>query len=222
MISISNLRFAYPSGEFSLAVPDMKVAVQERVAIIGPSGSGKTTLLSLVAGLLQPRQGTVEVDGTDLQVLSARALRRYRATRLGFIFQDFGLLDYLSVEDNIIHPYRVCGALAFDDTILARAHELAVMTGIDGLLERRPSDLSHGERQRTGICRALLTRPTLVLADEATGNLDPKSKDAILDLLFEIADAHQTTILAVTHDMELVPRFDRVIDFAEFAVEAES
>ena len=132
------------------------------------------------------------------------------------MFQDFELLDYLNVVDNILHPYRITGALNLDKEVKKRAKALSEEMGIGDKLKRNANDLSQGEKQRTAICRALLPQPKLILADEATGNLDPMNKKRILDLLFRSVEDHDTTLLAVTHDHELLPRFDRVVDFQDF------
>ena len=131
-------------------------------------------------------------------------------------FEDFELLDYLSVLDNILHPYRITRALKLTPEVRRRARDLAGQMGIGDKLQRHAGDLSQGEKQRAAICRALLPQPKLILADEATGNLDPDNKLHILDLLFEAVDQHGATLLAVTHDHELLPRFDRLVDFNEF------
>ena len=141
--------------------------------------------------------------------------RAFRISTIGFVFQDFGLIDYLTVRDNILHPYRITDALALDGATRKRADALAKAAGIGDKLARRPRALSQGEKQRVAICRALLTRPKLVLADEATG-ISTRHQGAVLDLLFEQAAAEKATVLAVTHDHELLPRFDRVVDFREF------
>ena len=216
MIHISNLRFAYPSGEFALAVPELTVAEGEKLAVIGPSGSGKTTLLNLIAGILTPRQGEVAVGEVKVSGLGDAARRDFRITTVGFVFQDFELLDYLTVLDNILHPYRITGALKLDNEVRERARRLAGDMGIARYLRRRPEKLSQGERQRAAICRALLPGPKLILSDEATGNLDPANKDHILDLLFASTEERGATLVAVTHDHELLGRFDRVVDFREF------
>lgn len=219
MIEIRNLDFRYPAGEFRLSMPQFAVASGEKVAVIGPSGSGKTTLLNLVAGIFPPGKGTVKVGNFDVGALSDPRRRDFRITTLGFVFQDFELLDYLTVRDNILHPCRITGALKLDSGVRTRAEKLASSMGIDRYLSRRPGDLSQGERQRVAICRALLPQPQLILADEATGNLDPKNKGRILDLLFSAVEEHGATLLAVTHDHELLPRFDRTVDFTDFREE---
>ena len=216
MIKIQSLKFSYPSGEFQLDIQELSVARGEKVAFIGPSGSGKTTLLNLVAGILIPGQGNIRIEDDEISSFGDTARRNFRITNRGFIFQDFGLLDYLDVRNNILHPYRITDALQLKDGVRERAVMLAEQMGIADKLQRHPADLSHGERQRVAICRALLTKPKLILADEATGNLDPKNKIHILDLLFESVKSHDATLVAVTHDQELLPNFDRVVNFQDF------
>jgi putative ABC transport system ATP-binding protein len=216
MISISNLDFRYNEGDFRLSIPEFSISQSEKVAIIGPSGSGKTTLLNLAAGILIPMQGTVSVDTIKVSELRDDERRNFRITNIGFVFQDFELLDYLNVIDNILHPYRITDALTFNGDTKARARALADQMGIGDKLKRYPNDLSQGEKQRAAICRALLPHPKLILADEATGNLDPENKTRILDLLFQSVEEHDATLLAVTHDYELLKRFDRVVDFKKF------
>ena len=216
MITIQNLGYYYPGGEFRLNIPDFLVAGGEKVAVIGPSGSGKTTLLNLIAGIMIPQKGAVSVEDIKVSALGDRERRDFRVSNIGFVFQDFELLDYLNVLDNVLHPYRITGALKLDKAVRARAEILTQDMGIGDKLRRTPNDLSHGEKQRVAICRALLPRPKLILADEATGNLDPDNKTLILELLFSAVSNHDATLLAVTHDHELLKRFDRVVDFQEF------
>jgi ABC-type lipoprotein export system ATPase subunit len=216
LIEIQGLDFRYPGGGFELDIPDFRMASGEKLAVIGPSGSGKTTLLNLIAGIATPDQGTVQVGDTQVSALDDRRRRDFRIRSLGLVFQDFELLDYLNVLDNILHPYRITRALRLDAGVRERAVEFAGRMGIGDKLRRRANDLSQGEKQRVAICRALLPGPGLLLADEATGNLDPDNKVLILDLLFDSVDAHGATLLAVTHDHELLPRFDRVVDFSDF------
>jgi putative ABC transport system ATP-binding protein len=216
MITIEGLTFHYPTGEFNLSIPDFSVNKGSKVAVIGPSGSGKTTLLNLIAGIFTPLKGTLVVDTTRVSELPDRGRRDFRVTNIGFVFQDFELLDYLNVLDNILHPYRITGALTLNREVRSRAAALAQQMGIGTLLRRHASDLSHGEKQRAAICRALLPQPKLLLADEATGNLDPDNKSRILDLLFQAVEDHDATLMAVTHDYELLKRFDRVVDFRDF------
>ncbi|UCF63444.1 MAG: ABC transporter ATP-binding protein [bacterium] len=216
MIKISALQFEYPSGEFRLNILNFEVNRGEKVAVIGPSGSGKTTLLNLVAGIFLPQMGSIRFGDMEVTQLSDTARRDFRITNIGFVFQDFELLDYLNVQDNILHPYRITSALQLNRQVRDRAVALAQEMGIGDKLRRQSTELSHGEKQRTAICRALLPQPKLILADEATGNLDPANKIKILDLLFRSTATHDATLLAVTHDHELLKRFDRVIDFQTF------
>ena len=222
MIDISALQFGYPDGDFRLEIPSFCVRPGEKFAVIGPSGSGKTTLLNLVSGIITPNSGEVRVAGTDIGGMGDAHRRAFRIRNIGFVFQDFELLDYLSVLDNILHPYRITGALRLDRKVRERAQWLAETLGVGDKLKRHPDHLSRGEKQRVAICRALLPEPQLLLADEATGNLDPPNKARILDLLFDMVDTHGATLLAVTHDHELLPRFDRVVDFADFQSTAVS
>lgn len=216
MIHIEKLRFSYPGNDFSLAIDQLQVDTGEKLAVIGPSGSGKTTLLKLIAGIFLPEQGVVNVNEIEVNAMNDRKRRAFRVSNIGFIFQEFALLEYLKVRDNILHPYRISNILKLNTDARGRAKWLAEQMGIDSKMKRYPGDLSHGERQRVAICRALVTEPKLILADEATGNLDPVNKQHTLDLLFNIVQQQNTTLLAVTHDHELLQRFDRVIDFKEF------
>ena len=216
MINIQSLEFNYPGGGFSLAINQFDVAQGEKLAVIGPSGSGKTTLLNLAAGIIKPDHGSIAVADTKIEQLSDAQRRDFRINNIGFVFQDFELIEYLNVMDNIIHPYRITRSLQLTPSVRQRAIQLAEKIGIGDKLHRYANDLSQGEKQRVAICRALLPGPKLVFADEATGNLDPQNKGRILDLLFDNVAEHGTTLLAVTHDHELLPRFDRVVDFLQF------
>ena len=220
MIRIEQLSFQYPATDFHLKIPSFEVGVGEKVAVIGPSGSGKTTLLNLVAGILVPDSGHLQVNEISVSELNDAERRNFRIAHIGQVFQAFELIDYLNVLDNILHPYRITRSLKLTPQVRLHAETLAERMGIDDKLTRRIDRLSQGEQQRVAICRALLPAPRLILADEATGNLDPRNKQQILELLFQSVDDHEATLLAVTHDHELLPHFDRVIDFHEFQTEA--
>jgi len=220
MINIQALDFFYPQGDFRLNIKDFNIEEGEKVAVIGPSGSGKTTLLNILSGIIKSEQGSISVAGTAVEKLNDSQRRDFRINNIGFVFQDFELIEYLNVMDNIVHPYRISNALTLTPLIKQRAEQLAEQIGIADKLKRYANDLSQGEKQRVAICRALLPGPQLVFADEATGNLDPRNKGRILDLLFNSVDEHQATLLAVTHDHELLPRFDRVVDFLNFRQQA--
>ena len=217
MIAARDLSFAYPGGGFALKVPSLDVAPCERVGVIGPSGTGKTTLLNLVAGMVRADAGALTVADTDLATLDDAARRRFRATHVGFIFQNFALVDYLNAYENILYPYRVGLGLRLDAQVRERARALAEACGIAHRLKSHPAALSGGEQQRVAICRALVTQPKLILADEATGNLDPETKEAILDLLFDQCRDAGATLLMVSHDARIAPRFDRAVQLADIA-----
>ncbi len=213
-IEASGLRFHYGEGQFELHIPRLVIEPGEAVACIGPSGCGKTTLLRLLTGQLAPEEGTVSLAGRPLSTLGEQARRARRLREVGLVFQDFGLLDYLSVRENLLLPFRLSPQLQLDGTARSRAQELAEATGLTGLLGRKPARLSQGERQRVALCRALITDPGLVVADEPTGNLDPATAETALDLLFERVRDRGATLLVVTHDHGMLQRFDRVLDLA--------
>ena len=216
MLCVRDLRFRYREGDFTLAVPELRVQPGETVAVIGPSGSGKTTLLNLIAGIATPEQGSVALGDLELCALDDGARRDFRIRHVGLVFQEFELIEYLSVFDNILLPYRINPSLRLEPAVRERARELAQRVGIGDLLGRFVGRLSQGERQRAAVCRALVTEPWLLLADEPTGNLDPANKGRVLDILFEYAREAGATLLAVTHDHDLLGRFARVIDFKTF------
>ena len=213
MISISTLQFHYPSGDFRLVVPDLTIGDGETVAFVGPSGSGKTTLLNLIAGIIPPGQGSVTTAGSTMSTMSDRARRAFRIRHIGLVFQEFELLEYLSVLDNVLLPYRISPALELTGAVRERAEALVREVGMGDLLDRYPERLSQGERQRVAVCRAVLPQPGLILADEPTGNLDPANKTKVLDILFAFAASQGSTLVAVTHDHDILGRFDRAIDF---------
>ena len=217
MITIADLEFQFPHSDFRLAVPSLQVARAEHAAIIGPSGSGKTTLLYLIAGILSPAHGTIRVQDRDLAALGDAALRAFRITRIGLVFQAFELISYLDVFENILLPYRLNAALRLGPKVARRAERLAEETGITHRLRYLPHRLSQGEKQRVAICRAMLPEPPLLLADEPTGNLDPSAKHRVVDLLFQQAGRTGATLLMVTHDTEIAARFPRVINCRDFA-----
>lgn len=213
MIRITKLRFQYPHTPFRLEIPEWQVAEQGQVAIVGPSGSGKTTLLHLLAGILTPQSGSIEMDTIDVTQLSDAQRRDFRASSVGLVFQRFELLDYLPVAENILLPYLINHRLRIDAKVRDRLRQLAQRAGIEPLLNRPVQRLSQGEQQRVAICRALINRPQWVLADEPTGNLDPINKQKIVDLLREQAQESQATLIMVTHDVTLVSQFDQHVDF---------
>ena len=222
MIDIGNVDFSYGRGDFRLRISRLEVMEGEKAALIGPSGSGKTTFLNLVSGTVLPLAGTVRVSGQDVASLSDAARREFRITHIGFVFQDFELLEYLSVLDNIVHPYRINRALQLNGEVRARARQLAAETGLSDKLRRWPDQLSQGERQRVAICRALLGEPKLLLADEPTGNLDSARGLELLELLRRIHEDHGTTMVLVTHDPTAAGFCPRVIKLRDGRVEEDN
>ena len=216
MIRISDLQFRYPRGEFRLEIDELVVESGTAVAFVGPSGSGKTTLLNLIAGIATPSRGRVETAEIVVSELSDAARREFRISNVGLVFQEFELLEYLSVLDNVLLPYRIHPSMRLDGTVRDRARELTERMGIGHLNERRPGELSQGERQRLAVCRAVLPDPPLLLADEPTGNLDPANKGKVMDLLLDYAGEVGATLVTVTHDHALLPSHDRVVDFEAF------
>jgi putative ABC transport system ATP-binding protein len=212
MIDIHRLTFGYRDSDFCLRIPALHVSTGTKAAIIGPSGCGKTTLTHLLAGIVVPTEGQITVNGVRVDQLSDAARRAFRIARIGFVFQDFALLEYLTVLDNILHPYRLNPALRLTAQVRDHAISLAAMTGLEDKLRRHIRHLSQGERQRVAICRALITRPAVLLADEATGHLDPATKERILKVLFAYVHEHHATLVAVTHDDAWLAAFDTVID----------
>lgn len=221
MIELTDLQFAYPEGDFELRVQSLCVSEGQRVCWVGPSGSGKTTLLHLVAGIFSPNSGLVKTCGVELTSLGETARRDFRIAKVGMIFQDFALLDYLTVLDNILLPYRISRALRLEPSVRSRAHQLAERVGLADMLSRRPSQLSHGERQRVAVCRAIIANPSVLLADEPTANLDADNAARVLDALEEYATEHGATLIVVSHDREVMARFDDITDVSEFCVHSQ-
>ena len=216
MLQVLDLEFTYQQGGFCLQVDELSIAAGQRVAWTGPSGSGKTTFLHLVAGILRPSAGQVESCGVELTGLRDSSRRDFRIANIGLVFQDFALLDYLNVLDNILLPYRINRSLRLDSPVRARTQQLAAEVGLADLLLRRPTHLSHGERQRVAVCRALVANPKLVLADEPTANLDPDNASRVLDALDEQTKRQGATLIVVTHDQDAIGRFDRSTEISSF------
>jgi len=213
MIQLKDIQFHYSQSEFNLSVEDLSFVIGSKTAIIGPSGFGKTTMLNLIAGIILPESGEIIVNNETVNVLPDNERRKYRIQNIGFIFQDFRLVPYLNLLDNILLPFRINSALKADSKAVHRAKEIADELNIGRLIKKYPAKLSHGERQRVAIARALVNQPKLLLADEPTGNLDPANKTHIKNILFDAVEKHKATLITVTHDHEMLEGFDSVIDF---------
>ena len=216
---MEGLTFSYGTGGFRLEIPRLEIMQGRKVAVVGPSGFGKTTLIHLVAGILKPQKGKVRVGAIELGQYSGRDLLDYRIATMGLIFQEFKLLEYLSVLENILLPYRLNAVLELEPETRARAAALAGQVGLADKLQRHPKNLSQGERQRVALCRALITKPSLLLCDEPTANLDPANRDRILELLFAYCREQEATLVMVTHDPEVLGRFDQQVDIRDFLPE---
>ena len=211
MLSAREIDFSYPQGEFTLRLEKLDVAAGEALGIMGPSGAGKTTLLRLLSGILVPQRGEVRVAGEALSTLPERARRELRLRRLGLVFQDFALLDYLSVADNLLLPSRLGGEA--DGGINDRARALMEKLDMAAHWSRLTGELSQGERQRVAVARSLLHAPCAVLADEPTSSLDGRRKDTVMELLTSDARSRAVALIVVTHDAGMARWFDRVVEF---------
>ncbi len=194
---------------------DLEVNKGEKVAILGPSGCGKSTLLSLLAGLDSPGSGTVEIDGTDLAKINEDQLSQTRSEKLGIVFQQYHLMRNLTAVENVGLPLEILGTSDFAD----RARTALKEVGLDHRATHFPSEMSGGECQRVAIARALVTRPSLILADEPSGNLDQKTGDEVMDILFNLCREHTISLVLVTHNRELADRCDRSLLLKEGALE---
>ena len=214
-VAVHDLRYAWPGHPPVLDIPRLEIAAGEQVFLRGPSGSGKSTLLGLIGGVLVPQAGSVRLFGEDLGQLRASARDHFRADHLGFIFQWFNLVPYLTVLDNVLLPTlfsRLRRERAGADPA-AEARRLlgALGLGEPGLLSRPVTALSIGQQQRVAAARALLGRPRLLIADEPTSSLDHDARTAFLDLLLQEATAAGAAVLFVSHDLTLAPRFGRSV-----------
>ena len=188
----------------------------EAVGIVGASGSGKSTLLMIMAGLERPDRGEVEIDGVKLGAMNEDALARFRGQRIGIVFQSFHLIPTMTALENVAAPLELAGA----PDAMARARAELAQVGLSDRLAHYPAQLSGGEQQRVALARALCPRPSLLIADEPTGNLDEATGRAIMDLIFELQAERGATLALVTHDPALASRCDRIIGMRSGRVEA--
>jgi putative ABC transport system ATP-binding protein len=203
-------------GEGSTAVEalkgvDIEVRAGELVAVMGPSGSGKSTLMHILAGLDKPTAGTVMIAGTEITNLDDSQLTRLRRKHIGFVFQFFNLLPMLDAEENVLLPLSIAG----EKPDKAWLDELLTRMGLDKRRDHRPSELSGGEQQRVAIARSLVSRPTILFADEPTGNLDSKTGGEILDLIRDSVDSYGQTTVMVTHEPRAASTADRILFLAD-------
>ena len=215
MIKVSNLdvNFETPSETVEvLKGLDFSVEEGAAAAVVGPSGSGKTTLLNVLGALLPPTSGSVEIGGQDIARLKEKEADRFRNQELGFVFQQHHLLPQLTVMENVLTPRLAGGWEESEEETRKRATELLERVGLSHRVNHRPGKLSGGEKQRTAVARALINRPSVVLADEPTGALDSAIGNKIADLLLEIQKESGVTLVVVTHDQDLAQRVGGIFD----------
>ncbi|HBN74381.1 MAG TPA: ABC transporter ATP-binding protein [Planctomycetaceae bacterium] len=197
----------------ALRSTSLKVDTGEFIAIVGPSGSGKTTLLSILGGMLAPSSGEVKLLGESLYQLDSSARAKFRNEKIGFVFQNFNLVPWLTALENVQLPLSIFGSEA--DVQQSRAMELLERFQLTDRADHKPSELSAGQQQRVALARTLITTPKLILADEPTGNLDPEAKQLVLETLFSCREKSGQTVILVTHDHSIAKSADRVMIMKE-------
>jgi putative ABC transport system ATP-binding protein len=223
MISLLNVTRYYETGERSVHALDgvsLAIGRNEFVAVAGPSGCGKSTLMHLIAGLDRPTSGEIVVDGLSLTTADDAALTNFRRRQLGLVFQFFNLLPTMNVRENVSLPLLLQGVPLTESD--ARANELVRLVGLTERAEHFVHQLSGGEQQRTAIARALVHRPSLLIADEPTGNLDTASAERVLALLRQIAREQLATLILVTHSAEVAAAASRLIEMRDGKIVSDS
>lgn len=223
IVHLDNVRFSWPgSSQPTLDIPEFSINRGERVFLRGPSGSGKTTLLSLIAAVLTPQEGAIVVDGVALDTLRGGKKDHFRVNRIGLVFQQFNLIPFLSVRENIQLPcqfskQRHIQATDAGRTLDEETDRLLSAMNLDtaNVQHKTVTDLSVGQQQRVAVARALIGRPPLIIADEPTSALDSDTRRAFLDLLFAEVEAANCTLLFVSHDASLASSFDRDMNLRE-------
>lgn len=213
-IKVKDLEFSYPAGGDRLrvvSIPSWSMAAGQQLALSGPSGCGKSTLLNIAAGLLAPQAGEIEVCGENLHEMGEAARDRFRARNLGYIFQNFNLLQGFTALENVLLARTFSGLKP--DSALARG--LLDRVGLGHRTHHRPYNLSIGEQQRVAVARALANEPKLILADEPTGSLDPGNSEEVISLLIETTGEKKIGLVVVSHEGEVTSRFEKVVDFLE-------
>ena len=217
MLEVSGVKRSYRMGNNTLNVLrgiDFSLKTGEWCCIVGASGSGKTTLLNLIGTLERPDEGIIRIAGEDVSTIGRRAAAKFRAKRIGFVFQNYQLLPELSILENVSLAARLGGLSA--KAAKKRAEELLVSVGLAERLKHRPNELSGGEQQRAAIARALVNKPDLLLADEPTGNLDSKTGEEVISLFENLRkDNPNLTILMITHNRELACRADKTVELVD-------
>lgn len=219
-IVIDNLQYAY-DREPVLAIDQLRVPQSQKLFLAGASGSGKTTLLSLLAGIYEPDAGELSVNGLALHALNRRKRDQFRADQVGYIFQMFNLVGYLSVLDNVLLPCRFSrrrrlAALDCGETLNGEVARLLTRLGLDPqIASRNITELSIGQAQRIAVARALIGKPSLIIADEPTSALDSDSRDKFIELLLAECEATGSTLVFVSHDESIADRFDRTLRMAD-------
>jgi putative ABC transport system ATP-binding protein len=222
-VELSSLRFAYRAGRDVLSIDHLRVDRGETVFLHGPSGSGKTTLLGILAGVLQASSGRVKVLGEDFTTMSSGARDAFRARHLGYVFQMFNLIPYLSVRENILLPIRLDAhrrAKLGSVSLATAARDIAGELDIVELLDSPISELSVGQQQRVAAARALIGAPEVIIADEPTSALDTDRREQFLQLLFASCRHAGATLIFVSHDHTLMPMFSRTVELADINREA--
>jgi ABC-type lipoprotein export system ATPase subunit len=212
VVRVKDVIKTFQSGEVAVqALRSISLDIKrgEFVAIIGPSGSGKSTMMGIIGGLDSPDSGLVEIDSVDISKMKERPLTRIRNEKIGFVFQSFNLIPTLTALENVALPVQFSRKSDFNAK--KRAEELLTTFGLGERLDHRPTQLSGGQQQRVAIARALANNPPLLLADEPTGNLDTESSDIVMRALREVQAKFNTTVVIVTHDMDVASQTDRVI-----------
>jgi putative ABC transport system ATP-binding protein len=218
MIECHNIKFLYPQSTIRLSIPHFHLEKKQWGLLKGYSGSGKTTFLHLISGILKPQEGKIRVSDVEITQARPSFLRNFRISKIGFVFQNFELLEYLTVEQNICYPFYLNPTLKFTEEHSKDLQQLLGEMGIGDKTKNYPRELSQGEQQRVCVARALITRPALLLADEPTGNLDPESTLKVMQLLQHLCKPRETTVLIVSHDQSLFSYFDKIWDAKEWRV----
>ena len=220
-IRLDSVRFYWSKNkDFKIFIPELKISEGEKVLLLGESGSGKTTLLSLVSGFLSPISGDIYLNEKNINSLSARSRDQYRSDNIGIIFQQFNLLPYANVIDNVILPLyfskvRASKIINQKETAVNLCKSLRLP---DTVTDMQANNLSVGQQQRVAVARALIGNPSLVIADEPTSSLDSDAQNIFLDLMFSQIEKNNSSLLMVSHDISLSSYFDRVIDINEILV----